>query len=364
MKSGYTTGSCVAAGTKAGLFYLCFEEVVKQVEVFSPQGDETIVVPIQSVKRIADGVHVVVVKYSGDDPDITNGIEIHVDVTLSKLPEIVIQGGKGVGVVTKPGLSVEVGKSAINPGPCKMICSVAREILGDQRGCTVLVSIPEGEKLAKRTLNSTLGILGGLSVIGTSGIVRPMSEEAFKNSLSPQIYVAKAAGYHSLVFAPGKIGQDIAIKQFKLPANAVIQTSNFIGHMLECAAHEKMDSVLLLGHLGKLVKVAAGIFHTHNRMADARMETLAAYAAVLGASRKIVQEILDCTTTEAAMPIIAQNKLTNVYSLLAKRASIRATRYVFNDLKVGTVIVTLKGELLGMDEQAKDIGGQMGWNIK
>ena len=363
MRCGFTTGSCAAAGAKAALLAY-FEKNVNEVEVLSPQGDK-IMVPIRNTIKTNDGGIATVVKDGGDDPDITNGIDIVVEVKVRiNTTEINIKAGQGVGIVTKPGLSVAVGNPAINLGPQTMIKSAVSSVLGNNKGCDVIISIPEGEKLAKKTLNSVLGIKGGLSIIGTSGIVRPMSEEAFKNSLSPQISVAKALGYQSIVLVPGKIGQEIAIKQYGLPENAVIQTSNFIGYMLECSVHEEIKNVILLGHLGKLVKVAAGVFYTHNRIADARMETLAAYMGAMGAPQIAIKEILNCTTTEAAMPIIEHYQMCDIYNLLANRASERATRYVFNDLVIGTVIVTLKGNLLGMDNAAKAIGGNLGWSIK
>jgi cobalt-precorrin-5B (C1)-methyltransferase len=362
LRSGYTTGTCAAAAAKAAVL-AHYEQFPALVEVLSPQG-QSIMVPVQTSSRTDHGGTATVIKDSGDDPDITNGTEIIVDVELTAQCDIVIKAGVGVGIVTKPGLSVPVGEPAVNPGPRKMIMQSLRTLLGPDQGAIVTISIPEGTKLAKRTLNPTLGIVGGLSIIGTTGIVHPMSEEAFKNSLTPQISIAKAQGYEQLILVPGKIGQDIAINEYLLPAEAVVQTSNFIGHMLESAVEQGIKRVLLFGHLGKLVKVAAGIFHTHNRMADARMETLAAYMGAAGAPPEALQAILDCTTTEAAMPIIAQYQLTSVYRTLAQRASARAMRYVFNDLVVGTVIVTLKGTIIGYDDAAVEIGGSLGWSIK
>lgn len=364
MRFGFTTGSCAAAGTKAALLAIG-GTVVNHVEVASPQG-ERIPVPVEEVTLKNGGASAVIVKDAGDDPDITNGIRIEVAVKLACEGNAAIQiaGGVGIGTVTKPGLSVPVGEPAINPGPRAMITAAAREILGEERGCKVTVSIPEGERLARRTLNPALGIAGGLSIIGTTGIVRPMSEEAFKNSLEPQIRVAKALGYDSIVFVPGKIGEKVAVETCGLPKDAVVQTSNFIGHMLEAAAAEQIKRVMLFGHLGKLVKVAAGIFHTHNRVADARLETMAAYLALCGAPQAAVREVLACATTEAVLPIIETYRLTAVYDLLAERASSRAARYVFQDLSVGTVLVTLSGEMLGMDGTARKIGGDLRWNIK
>lgn len=363
MRFGFTTGSCAAAGTKAALL-ACLGEKVSLVEIFSPQG-EKILIPIQSVELTFGGAKTTVIKDAGDDPDITNGTAIIVEVKIKpERSDVILRAGKGVGWVTKPGLSVPIGAPAINLGPRTMIQRAVDDVLGAHKGCEIIISIPDGEALAKRTLNPTLGIEGGLSIIGTTGIVRPMSEEAFKTSLSPQIHVAKALGYDAIVFVPGKIGEEIAIHQYGLPKDAVIQTSNFVGHMLEAAVEAGVKQVLLFGHLGKLVKVASGIFHTHNRVADARLETIAAYLAACGATAIMVQEILDCTTTEGAMSVIERYQMSSVYPVLAKRASIRAGRYVFSDLQIGTVLITLKGEILGLDDMARAIGGRLGWNIK
>ena len=361
MRSGITTGTCAAAAAKAAI--LAWQgNSPSIVEIVTPQG-ALLNVAIASHSRNLTGGQATVIKDAGDDPDITNGVTIKADVVITKNPEIILKAGTGVGTVTKPGLSVPQGQPAINPGPQAMIKHAVKEVLSPSEGAIITISIPNGEILAKRTLNPMLGVVGGLSIIGTTGIVEPMSEDAFKNSLTPQISVVKALGYEDIIFVPGKIGQDIAVNNYGLPSEAVVQTSNFIGHMLENAAQYKMKRVLLFGHLGKLVKVAAGIFHTHNRIADARLETLAAYMAANGAPQQAIIEILACTTTEAAIPIINKYNMKLVYNALASRASLRAERYVFGDLSVGTVIVTLNGEVLGLDNTARNIGGNLGWNI-
>ena len=190
-----------------------------------------------------------------------------------------------------------------------------------------------------------------------------MSEEAFKDSLVPQISVALAAGYKTQIFVPGKIGERIA-GEWGLPAEAMVQTSNFIGYMLEKAADMGVNRVLLFGHIGKLAKVAAGVFHTHNRVGDGRLEVLAAYSAAAGMPSEGVQNILDCMTTEEALPIIEKYDKKAVYKVIATRASQRAERFVFNKLTVGTVLVTLRGEPLGMDDSGRIIGEELKWNIK
>lgn len=361
MRSGITTGTCAAAAVKAAI--LAWQGLLPEyVEVVLPQS-RSIKVSICASQATALGGIASVIKDAGDDPDITNGTEIRAEVHVTGEPGVVINAGQGVGVVTKPGLSVPVGEPAINPGPRGMITRAAADVLPVGKGAVITISIPEGEKLAKKTLNPVLGIAGGLSIIGTTGIVEPMSEEAFKNSLSPQISVIKALGYQSIVFVPGKIGQDIACRS-GLPGAAIAQTSNFIGYMLESAVSYGMKEVLIFGHLGKVVKIAAGIFHTHNRVADARLETIAAYLAAAGAPQTMIQSVLECTTTEAAAEIIREYQYTGVYRTLAERASARAQRYTFGEIKVGTVIVTLQGEILGMDDEARRIGAELGWHIK
>ena len=335
-----------------------------QVNVQTPQGN-WLQVPVEEASAIEQGGRAVVRKDAGDDPDITHGALLVAEVVLQPGEGWTLIAGAGVGTVTKPGLAMAPGEPAINPGPRRMLALVLEELLPEGMRAAVTLSIPGGEELAKRTLNPSLGICGGLSIIGTTGIVEPMSEEAFKNSLAPQLRVAQAQGFDSVVLVPGRIGQDAATLKYGLPAESVVQMSNFVGFMLTKAAEFGLKKVLLFGHLGKLAKVAAGIFHTHNRMADARMETLAAYAALLGASQETIKNILDATTTEGALPHIAAAGLgETLYPLLAAKASERARRHVFGDLEVGTVIVTLQGELLGMDEDAKKIGDAMGWNIR
>ncbi len=362
LRRGITTGTCAAAAAKAAVL-AALGRPAAAVEVITPQG-KTIRVDVAGSSAIAGGGRAAVVKDAGDDPDVTDGVSVTVDVAITDDGVIAIRAGEGVGTVTKPGLAVPVGQPAVNPGPRRMIETALRDVLPSGRGAVATIAIPGGRELAARTLNPVLGIAGGLSVIGTTGIVEPMSEEAWKTSLTPQISVVKALGHDTAVFVPGKIGQDIAINSCRLPADRVVQTSNFIGHMLTSAADQGMKNILLFGHLGKIVKVAAGIFHTHSRMADARLETLAAYAAAEGAPREAVEEILACVTTEAAVEVIGRYPVTGVWRRLAAQASTRAVRFVHGRLTVGTAIVTLKGDILGLDDQAAQIGGTLGWTIK
>ncbi len=344
LRGGFTTGAAAAAGVKAALIYFTSGEIVDFVEITALDGT-LLNIPINRVEKISDTVKVEVIKDSGDDPDITNGVSIF---TTTKITgnEIIFRAGAGVGKITKRGLQLPIGEPAINPGPRQLIKNVAQEF--NIAGLEVEISIPAGVELAKKTLNPILGVEGGLSIIGTTGVLRPMSEDAFKNSLVPQIDVAKAAGFETLIFVPGKIGETIA-KKIGFEAAAIIQTSNFIGFMLDAAAERQIAKIILCGHIGKLIKVAAGIFHTHNRIADARLETLAAYAAAEGLSAVEVQKILAANTTEDATQIISANHLEIVYEKIAARASFRAERYVFGKMKVSTILVDYAGNILGTD---------------
>lgn len=364
LRSGYTTGACAAAGVKAALLYEAGESW-QVVELTALDGTK-LTIPVKDVRETDDGLQAEVVKFSGDDPDITNGVSVF---TLTRhltgqKPEVIFKAGKGIGMVTKPGLSLPVGEPSINPGPRQLIRNAVADVLGrEDVPLEVTISIPAGVELARQTLNPILGVEGGISVIGTTGVLRPMSEEGFKNSLVPQIDVARAAGFRELIFVPGKIGERIATA-WKLPQEAMVQTSNFIGFMLDAAAERQIDKVLLFGHIGKLSKVAAGVFYTHNRIADGRLETMAAYAAAAGLSQDKVKELLAANTTEDALVILEQAGLKEtVCRTLAVRASARAERYLFGKMKVGTVMVTLTGELLGMDDTAREIGEALGWKI-
>lgn len=365
LRYGYTTGACAAAGVKAVLLKQQGKPW-QQVKLKALDGTE-LSIPVEALQSGEDGALTAeVIKFSGDDPDITNGTSVFTTLRpIESSGEIVFKAGLGVGTITKPGLSVSVGEPAINPGPRQLIRSVLEEMTGSSCGWEVTISIPEGIELAKKTLNPVLGIEGGISVIGTTGVLRPMSEEAFKESLVPQIDVAISAGFDSLVFVPGKIGEKVAMS-WGLPAGALIQTSNFIGFMLEAAAKRGVRQVMLFGHIGKMAKVAAGVFYTHNRIGDARLETMAAYAAAEGLSSEAVGRVLAANTTEDALAVLSvwqPGFCRRVCDVIAQRASSRAERYLFNQLEVGTVMVTLTGELLGLDEKAKVIGEAQGWKM-
>ncbi|MHB8124934.1 MAG: cobalt-precorrin-5B (C(1))-methyltransferase CbiD [Desulfitobacteriaceae bacterium] len=360
-RQGYTTGSCAAGAAKAACLLLKGEN--------PPLTSVTI--PLPDSSRLTMPVHyhelnlleakAVILKDGGDDPDITHGLEIQATARLiSDQGNVRLSGGLGVGTVTKKGLAISVGEKAINPIPRIMIEAAVREVFPKEE-VEIFIEVPEGEKTALHTLNPRLGILGGISILGTTGIVRPMSEEAFKTSLIPQLDQAVAYGCKTIILTPGNYGFKVASEYLKAPQEAIIQMSNFVGYLLEEAVEHKIERVILLGHIGKLIKVAGGIFHTHNRVADARMEILVAHAALNGVSTKTLHDLATFPTTEgAAQELIALGKQSILHKL-AKLASQRVQDFLHQRLRVGTVLTLLSGQFVGWDDQAQEIITQEGW---
>lgn len=386
LRSGYTTGTCAAAAAQAALRHLLNLKEQKNhdftpkifpihaVSVDLPQGG-TINIPIKSIIVEGDIVTAEVIKDGGDDPDITNGASIYATVeileanSLNKTEEssgennqIILFGGKGVGMVTKPGLSVPVGEPAINPVPRSMIVHEVKKFLPKGKRVKVTIAVPEGERLAKKTLNPRLGIVGGISILGTTGIVRPMSEEAYVESLIPQIDQAVALGHNLIVLTPGGMGEKKAL-ELGMPREAVVQTSNFIGTMLKESAKRGIKKILLLGHIGKIIKVAGGIFHTHSKIADGRREILAAHAAMLGAPSALIKEIMELNTIDASIELIKTHGLQEVYMTIARWASKRCLEFLGEEIRVGTIMYSLDGEIIGYDEEAVTLGRELGWQV-
>ncbi|MBC9785775.1 cobalamin biosynthesis protein CbiD [Heliobacterium chlorum] len=359
LRKGYTTGSCAAAAAKAatGILYETWTEGTGFIEIPLPQGGRLpisvaqIDEPEPSLPPQVKAVTCQVIKDGGDDPDATHGLPIRVSVFAIE-KGIEIGGGIGVGRVTKPGLAVPVGEPAINPVPRSMILEAVKEVLPDDGGVSIVVWVPDGEKVGPSTLNPRLGIVGGISILGTTGIVKPMSEEAFKDSLEPQIDVALAAGHRSLALTPGNMGQR-GLQRQGVPSEAVVLTSNFIGHMLDACSKRGIEEILLWGHVGKLVKVAGGIFHTHSKVADGRREIIAAHAAVQGYPLPLVKALLEANTAEETVHILTEAGYRELFDELAEVAAIKAMERFPRPVSV--VFTDLKGEPLGWSQRAKNV---------
>ncbi len=320
LRYGYTTGSCAAAAAKAATQFLLKKEQIKKVAISIPIGEEIeLPVDICGDENFAVGT---VVKDGGDDPDITNGIEICAKVSRRSDCKIMIYGGQGIGRVTKNGLPVQVGEAAINPIPMKMILQEVKKLVGQgEFGVDVEIFVPRGEEISKNTLNPKLGIIGGISILGTSGLVKPMSEEAFKDSLALELNVAlRESGSKNLVFTFGNYGKNYAVEKLRMDEKRIVVISNFVGFMIEKACEAGVEKIFFVGNIGKLVKVAGGIFHTHSRVSDARLEILASNAVLCGEKHENILKILGSNTTEEAVGYVENPE---VFQLLAKKASTR-----------------------------------------
>jgi cobalt-precorrin-5B (C1)-methyltransferase len=363
-RRGITTGTCATAGAKAATQLLLTNQAVSEVVVDLPSGQK-IRVPVKDLAKEGDIAYCTVIKDGGDDPDITHGLPIVAQVQLTTDNEIVIQGGPGVGQVTKPGLQIPPNQAAINPVPRRMIKDNVGQLLNPGQGALITISVPGGEEKALHTMNPQLGILGGISILGTTGIVEPMSEEAFKNSLVVRVRQVKALGYDTLILVPGRIGEKAAQEKYNLPEELMAQMSNFVGFMLEKGAQEGFKKILIIGHLGKTVKLASGIFHTHSRIADGRLETIAAWLGTLGAKPNFLKEILTQVTTEGAVNLIRKQGYEEVFEILARKGEERCKSYLRGQVEeVGIVITDIEGNPLGLGPVARKIGGELDWAIK
>lgn len=353
LRYGNTTGACAAAAAKAAVLTL-IHHPVDRVGIPSPFGIRFEIL-VKSTKKLDNNTAMAtVVKDAGDDIDATDKLEISATAKLTDDAKIVLRSGKGIGVVTKPGLPVAIGNPAINPTPRKMIEESVKEVLPAGKGAEITISIPEGEKVAVKTLNPKLGIVGGLSVLGTTGIVKPLSMEACRRSLVPQIDVALSAGYDRVFFVPGNIGERIARKLFELHDDAIVQTGDFVGYMLDKAAEKGVKEIVFLGHPGKLAKVAAGIFNTHHKVADARNEVIAAHAGASGGNAYLINQILQSNTTEEAISLLKQAKLSeDVFNRVAQRVAERILERVQQKIKIRVILVSLDGEILGADSHTR-----------
>lgn len=365
LREGYTTGSCAVAGAKAGALALLEGLISKTVSIKLVKG-ERLNIPIKNLEIIGDTAVVTVVKDAGDDIDVTHGHDIIVNLSIVKTPEkkndVIFSSGIGVGTITKPGLPIPPGEPAINPGPRKMIIDNLKDFFKDDLEFHVEINVPKGEELAKKTLNPHLGIIGGISILGTTGIVKPMSEEAFKVSLVPQLKTTKALGYKAVILTPGNIGLESAVKA-GVPRDAIVTTSNFIGYMLENALDIGFENIIIWGHIGKLVKLAGGNFYTHNRISDSRMEILIAHLALAKAPHDLLLKILDEVTAEGAWKVIEENNFEFIKKTIAEDVSKRCEKYLFSEANVGTVLLKNREDLLYINEKAKEIGEKAGWII-
>ncbi len=310
LKCGFTTGSCAAAAAKACAVMLLGDETVEEVIIDTPKG-VTLTLQVEDIVKQEGWISCSVKKDAGDDPDVTHGIKIYARVEKTAAG-ISIDGGKGVGRVKKPGLSIGVGEAAINPVPRQMIEEGLLQTAGRYKyrgGFSVVISAEGGEEIAKKTFNPRLGIEGGISILGTSGIVEPMSEKALIDTIHVEINSKAAENCEVLLVSPGNYGRDFSLEKFGLDIEKGIKCSNFIGETIDYAVYKDIKNILLIGHAGKLCKIAGGIMNTHSRTADCRNEIFAAHAALAGASGECIKSIMEAITTDQITGILQESGL-------------------------------------------------------
>jgi len=340
LREGFTTGSCAAAASLACCLWQRDGVCPERVEICVPEGRSYApeIVP-------HDDGSCGVVKFSGDDPDITNGMEIIAKVDISPLPgPVTFKAGEGVGVVTEPGLKIPAGGAAINPVPRRMIEDAIRSVYPDS-AAVVTVSIPGGRETARKTFNPRLGIEGGLSILGTSGIVRPMSEEALRDALYEELKMRVTQGKKSLVFTFGNQGETAMRSLY--PDACIVQVSNEIGFMLDSARELGVEKLIIGGHPGKMTKIAAGIMQTHSHTADGRREAIITQLALMGADARLMRDVYASVTTDAAETHISAAGMDGVWDNIAAAARDYCTARVRGEIEIGIVIADAQAKVLG-----------------
>ena len=360
MRRGYTTGSCAAAAAKAAAIMLLGGKPLETVWLMTPLGiglTLTVKEPVVTQDSVSCGI----VKDSGDDPDVTNGMTVYASV--EKIPgrgTIEIDGGEGIGRVTRPGLDQPVGNAAINSTPRRMITQELLQVCEDHGydgGLRVVISAPEGAELAKKTFNPRLGIVGGLSILGTTGIVEPMSDDAVVETIRTELSQRRAEGKTSVLFVPGNYGADFLKKEIGIGPENAVTISNFVGDAFSAASEAGFTSALLIGHIGKLIKVAGGMFNTHSRWGDCRGEIFAAHAGMCGAGADTIRQIMDSAMTDDMLAILENAGLRQaVMESVMERMDFHLTHYRgTGSLRVGALTFSNVYGILGRTPAADEI---------
>ncbi|MBQ9347124.1 MAG: cobalamin biosynthesis protein CbiD [Oscillibacter sp.] len=372
LRCGYTTGTCAALAAAGAASLLLRGVIPDTLSLRTPAG---ITVEVEPVKweAIDGAARCAVRKDAGDDPDVTDGCLVIAEVR--KFPSdaavsgtIRIDGGQGVGRVTKPGLDQSVGAAAINSTPRRMIAEAVESVraaAGYEGGLSVVISVLGGERIAERTFNPALGVAGGISILGTTGIVEPMSDRAVVDTLAVQLRQAALSGETRLILTPGNYGMDF-LRRTGLSALGIpcIRCSNFIGDALDLAAEAGFQSILLVGHLGKLVKLAGNIFNTHSQWADCRMELLCAHAAVCGADAALCRALLDAAATDACIALLDHAGLRDaVLSSLLTAVQRNLDRRTGAAVQAGALVFSNLYGFLGATETAKTLLSNWGGNL-
>lgn len=374
-RRGYTSGSCACGATKAALIMHLEKRNINEVRIGTPKGVD-LDLKIDNISRGKDWVQCSVKKDGGDDIDATHGMDIFARLELVQADQVpdfrsdldsdylFITSGQGIGRVTKKGLDIRPGRPAINRVPLNMILKVVQETLDEAGldiydylgGRKILVTIfaPQGQEIAKRTFNSNLGIEGGISIIGTTGIVEPMSDEGWKKALSAELSIKRAQGREAIILVPGNIGRDIMAKSYGADLDGIVKMSNFIGYMLMETKRLGFKRVIVGGHIGKLIKLSGGITNSHSRVADARREIMVANLALLGAPLELLKEVDACLNTDAMVDIIRDAGYSKVFKVLADKAASKAKVYMRlgqeDHMDIEVYLFSMDGSLLAKSQ--------------
>ena len=358
LRLGYTTGSCAAAASKAAAWMLLTGKRKEKIQIDTPKGI-TLDLDVLQISMDDTIVSCAIEKDGGDDPDVTKGSLVFAQVTRTETPGIIIDGGQGVGRVTKRGLDQPVGAAAINSVPRQMIRENLEEVcrLTDYHGgLSVVISVPDGEQLAKKTFNPRLGIVGGISILGTTGIVEPMSEQALVDTIRVELRQRKANGAEYVLLTPGNYGSDYIQKEIGIDPKTAVLTSNFIGESLDICKELGFRGALLIGHIGKLVKIAGGMLNTQSKYGDCRMDIMAAHAGAAGLSAPQIAEMLDCATCDDAIRILKENGLcAQTLERISNRISFIMDHRVAGEMNTGAILFSKEYGFLTETKNARSL---------
>jgi len=350
LRSGYTTGACATAATKGALCALIYQRCFPHTSIRLPRGQE-VTFQLHSCSYTAHEGCSSVIKDAGDDPDVTHKAEICARVTWSEQPGVHLTQGVGVGVVTRRGLSVPVGEPAINPVPRQMLTETVQEVLASAqcalRGVTIEISVPNGEALAQKTLNPRLGIIGGISILGTTGIVVPYSTAAWEASVVQNIDVAVAQDCEHLVFIVGGRGESFAQRLFALPEIAFVQIGDFFGMALRHAAEAGAQKVSLASMIGKLAKFAAGNESVHSRQSTQDFAFLGTLARAAGAAESLAQHVQSANTAQEVSELMEEMGLTTFHDLICHAAWQYAAAITHGSYSLEILLLGKAGKILG-----------------
>ena len=359
LRRGYTTGTCAAAAAKTAAIMLLEHRRLESVFITTP-GGISLDLNICDMMVGEDYVSCAVVKDSGDDPDMTNGIKIFARVEKAdREAGITIDGGEGVGRVTKPGLDQAVGNAAINSVPRRMIEEELRQVCEDNGyggGLRVVISAPEGVEIAKRTFNPRLGIVGGISILGTTGIVEPMSDDAVVQTIRAELSMRSASGKKTVLLTPGNYGAQFIREDLGLDQEIAVTTSNFIGDAFSIAAETGFSGALLVGHVGKLIKLAGGMFNTHSRYGDYRAEIMACHAGLCGAPASVIRRITESVMTDDMLAILDATGLREqVMESVMRKIERNIEDRRFEQTSTGVIVFSKEYGVLGMTSEAEKL---------